>query len=111
VKHKPLERVDNTYLSEINKSNKLNFSFGSSDVVFALTTKGNSYTKNVSNLIKKKMLIVRKDVNLSDLSKTLGFMKRDKLYIFSIYPDGISGNININKVKESSLINYIEIGT
>jgi hypothetical protein len=53
VKHKPLERVDNTYLSEINKSNKLNFSFGSSDVVFALTTKGNSYTKNVSNLIKK----------------------------------------------------------
>jgi hypothetical protein len=110
VNHKPLERVDNTYLSEINKSNKLNFSFGSSDVVFSLTTKGNSYTKNVSNLIKK-MLIVRKDVNLSDLSKTLGFMKMDKLYFFSIYPDGISGNININKVKESSLINYIEIVT
>jgi len=95
VKHKALETVDNTYLLE---TNKLNFSFGSSDVVFALTTKGNSYTKNVSNLIEK-MLIVREDVNVNlwDLSKTLGFMKMDKLYIFSIYLDGISGNINISK--------------
>jgi arginine deiminase len=58
------------------------------------------------------MIIVReiKNINLYDLSKVLGCINIDKLYIFSINNLDISSKVDIIKVKEPSMVNYIEIG-
>lgn len=107
-----MEEVNNFNASKTNKVNKGTISFNSSDILFALTINKKSCVEGVFTLIGK-MIIIKEDadINLSNLSKTLGFMKMDKLYIFSIDTRVPAGKISINKVKESSLINYVELGT
>jgi hypothetical protein len=78
--------------------------------LFTLTTNGTSYKENLITLISKIIMVKEYvEVNLSNLSKILGFMQMDELYIFSIDAGIQSGIVNINRIKEKSLINYIEL--
>jgi len=101
----------NENIEVTTENNNNNFLINQSDVLFTITFNKNTCTENVTTLIGK-MLILREttNINLLNLSKVLGLMQLDKLYIFSINPNIISGKIDISTIRESSLINYIELG-
>lgn len=67
------------YLNDSKKS----FLLHQSDMLFTLTMKKSFSKENLLNLIVKMiMLNETTDLNLSNLSKLLGFMKIQNMYIF-----------------------------
>ena len=94
-----------------NSSEKYSFLLHPSDILFTLTINPSHYKENVNYLIGK-MIVVKEDVeiNLSNLSEILGYMKIDKLYIFSINTEDTPSKTNITKVKGLTPINYMELG-
>lgn len=127
VNYKPLDTIDNSNLLEVNKSKKVEVSYGSSknfefpidkgDIMCTITRNNRFDGKeNLSNVISK-IFIVRdlKFISLNDLNIILEHMRIEKLNIFSI-GNGLHKKLNtINFIStddgtnKGSKINFIEM--
>ena len=100
-------------LNEVNYSNftKFNFFINSSDIFFTLTI-NNLANNKVNNLIGK-IIIIRenKEADLFEITKLLDLMEIDKLNIVAINPIGTLDKTNNIRIKEPSVVKYLEVNT
>jgi hypothetical protein len=91
----------------MNNINNNDYDF--SDTVFTLTINPSIYKENMSNLIRK-MVVINEErlINFHNLSKVLAYIKIKELNIFSI-DNNLLNTINITEVNNGCKIIYIEI--
>jgi hypothetical protein len=78
------------------------------DILFTLTLNNSLYKDKIINIVCKIITIKeKKDINLDNISNLLGYMKIEKLHIFSIFKK--LEQVNIITSNKGSLVNYTEI--
>ncbi len=93
-------------------SNNFEFPVDICDTMFVLARNNSLYKDNVSNIISKIVIIKESNsINLDELSKRLGYMKIEKLNIFSINSQLETRTINIVSANKGSRVKYVEMNS
>jgi len=89
---------------------KFNFFINTSDIIFPLII-NNNLTKNKINNLIGKIIIIREnqEVDLFEVAKLLDLMGINKLNIIAINPRDALEKINYIKIKEPSVVKYLEV--
>lgn len=89
---------------------KFNFFINTSDIIFTLII-NNNLTKNKINNLIGKIIIIREnqEVDLFEVAKLLDLMGINKLNIIAINPRDALEKINYIKIKEPSVVKYLEV--
>src|SRR5256885_15344986 len=99
-------------LNVIDPSNftQFNFFVNSSDTIFTLTL-NHTLIKDKNNNLISKIFITREnqEVDLFEVAKLLDLMNIEKLNIIVIYPNDTLEKINYIKIKEPSVVKYLEV--